>query len=103
MKKTLFWILSAAVLMFVGLKLAGKILWSWWWVFSPWWIPAAAYVLLVVVNLCYMTYQYRHNEKFRKAMDDYRRLRSQSTTTLAERLEEMKQQAMKMQRKEGRP
>ena len=25
-------------LLFVGLKLAGQIDWSWWWVTSPWWI-----------------------------------------------------------------
>jgi hypothetical protein len=24
--------------LFIGLKLVGSITWSWWWVFSPFWI-----------------------------------------------------------------
>ena len=39
MKKKLFYIASALTLMFIGLKLADKIDWSYWWVFSPVWIP----------------------------------------------------------------
>ncbi len=39
------------LLLFIGLKLAGIIHWSWWWVFAPIWIPAglAAIVTLIVV------------------------------------------------------
>lgn len=36
---TLF--LELLFLLFLGLKLADKIDWSWWWVFSPLWIPVA--------------------------------------------------------------
>ena len=36
---TLF--LELLFLLFLGLKLANKIDWSWWWVFSPLWIPVA--------------------------------------------------------------
>lgn len=34
--------------LFIGLKLAGIIDWSWWWVLSPFW-GAAAFLLLVFV------------------------------------------------------
>jgi len=34
-------------IMFAALKLAGFIDWSWWWVFSPFWLPAAV-VLFVM-------------------------------------------------------
>lgn len=34
---------------FVVLKLCGVIEWSWWWVLSPFWIPLAVVVLLVVI------------------------------------------------------
>jgi hypothetical protein len=33
-------------LLFITLKLLGKIDWSWWWVLSPFWIP-----LLVVATI----------------------------------------------------
>lgn len=31
--------LELLFLLFLGLKLADKIDWSWWWVFAPIWIP----------------------------------------------------------------
>jgi membrane protein YdbS with pleckstrin-like domain len=40
---------SALAVLFVGLKLAHVITWSWWWVLAPWWIPAALGVALVFV------------------------------------------------------
>jgi hypothetical protein len=33
---------------FVVLKLLGKIAWSWWWVFSPLWIPPAIIVAVLL-------------------------------------------------------
>ena len=33
--------LPALALLFIYLKLTGTIAWSWWWVLSPIWIPAA--------------------------------------------------------------
>ena len=32
---------SLITVLFVGLKLCGKIDWSWWWVLSPLWLPFA--------------------------------------------------------------
>jgi putative FmdB family regulatory protein len=36
------WFAGALFLMFLGLKLAHIIDWSWWWVFAPLWGPLAA-------------------------------------------------------------
>lgn len=33
-------------ILFIGLKLAGFIQWSWWWVLSPIWIPIAVAAVL---------------------------------------------------------
>lgn len=44
--------LELLFLLFLGLKLAGKIDWSWWWVFAPLWIPlalAGAMIILAVL------------------------------------------------------
>ncbi len=37
------------VLLFIGLKLAGLITWSWWWVLSPLWIAFAIGFSIAVV------------------------------------------------------
>lgn len=34
---------------FIILKLTGVISWSWWWVLSPIWIPAAIAIVLLVL------------------------------------------------------
>lgn len=41
--------LGALALLFIGLKLAGIITWSWVWVLAPLWIPLAVVILLCVV------------------------------------------------------
>jgi hypothetical protein len=33
----------------VGLKLAGLLEWSWWWVLSPIWIPICVVLVIVVL------------------------------------------------------
>ena len=38
--------LDGLTLVFIGLKLAKVIDWSWWWVFSPMWIPI---VLILII------------------------------------------------------
>ena len=37
------------LLLFIGLKLTGAIGWSWWWVFSPVWIPLVILILIFLV------------------------------------------------------
>ncbi len=41
--------IDGLLLLFIGLKLAGVIAWSWWWVFAPVWIPLL--VLSVVLGI----------------------------------------------------
>lgn len=41
---------SLLFLLFLGLKLSNHIDWSWWWVFSPIWIP---FVLVVSVMILF--------------------------------------------------
>lgn len=40
---------TVLVAIFVVLKLTHVIDWSWWWVFSPWWIGLAIVVAILVV------------------------------------------------------
>jgi hypothetical protein len=42
------------LVLFVGFKLSGIIDWSWWWVLSPLWIPAAIGVTALAVYLAMM-------------------------------------------------
>ena len=44
---------GALTLIFITLKLLGKIAWSWWWVLSPLWIPPlfAIAIFLVIIIL----------------------------------------------------
>lgn len=43
--------LGALAILFIGLKLAGLISWSWWWVLAPLWIGFAVMVSIVVIVL----------------------------------------------------
>ena len=37
-------------IVFVVLKLLGKINWSWWWVLSPIWISVGLFVLVILIG-----------------------------------------------------
>ena len=87
MRKFCCYILSALTLMFVGLKLADKIDWSWWWIFSPIWIT----VIIAVVTLL-VAFEYKHSKQFREAVDFRRKINQRKNMTLAERIAEMKKQ-----------
>lgn len=41
-------IFTITFLIFMTLKLAGAITWSWWWVTAPIWIPFSLGVLLMI-------------------------------------------------------
>ena len=41
--------LSLLTILFIGLKLAGVITWSWWWVLSPLWIGFLAALLIGII------------------------------------------------------
>lgn len=36
-------------ILFIALKLLGKIDWSWWWVLSPLWITAAFVIVILII------------------------------------------------------
>ena len=40
-------------LVFLILKLCDVIAWSWWWIFSPLWIPAAIILLGTIASYIY--------------------------------------------------
>jgi uncharacterized protein (DUF983 family) len=42
--------LTLLLVLFIGLKLAGIIAWSWWWVMAPMWIPLVI-VLPIIIYL----------------------------------------------------
>lgn len=42
---------SALALVFITLKLLGKIDWSWWWILSPLWIPLLIAGIVVIIVL----------------------------------------------------
>lgn len=39
-------------IIFITLRLLGKIDWSWWWVLSPLWISAILFIVILLVVLC---------------------------------------------------
>jgi hypothetical protein len=42
-------ICGATFIVFLVLKLLGKIDWSWWWVISPLWIPLSIVLIILAV------------------------------------------------------
>lgn len=44
---------------FLTLRLAGVVSWSWWWVTSPLWIVAAIIVAITILYVAVFTYRYR--------------------------------------------
>ena len=42
-------IITILLVIFIVLKLTGNILWSWWWVLSPYWLPCAAIAVVVAI------------------------------------------------------
>lgn len=50
--------LELLLLLFIALKLLGKITWSWWWVLSPMWIPVLLALIILVVALVWMGVAY---------------------------------------------
>ena len=92
MRQFCYYILSALTLMFVGLKLADKIDWSWWWVFSPIWITVIIAVLVSLSVTLLVAFEYKHSKQFREAFDFRRKISQRKNMTFAERIAEMKKQ-----------
>lgn len=51
MKINIFLVLT---ILFVVLKLINAITWSWWWIFSPLWIPLC--IFIVLIGIIYQLY-----------------------------------------------
>ena len=96
MNRIIVLLLGLTTLMFVGLKLAKVIVWSWFLVFSPVLLPIIFWICLVVIARCYLIYQYKHDEEFHRAIDACRELKKRGEMTLADRLKEMKEEQHKL-------
>ena len=42
---------GALTILFIALKLLGKISWSWWWVLSPIWILSSIFSLILLISI----------------------------------------------------
>lgn len=45
---------SVVFIVFLTLKLAKVITWSWWWVTSPLWLMAIVILLSIIVTVCFL-------------------------------------------------
>ena len=56
--------LSILCLIFITLKLTGYIVWSWWWVLAPIWIPISIIlVVFVIVGMPYVAENKKTNKE----------------------------------------
>lgn len=46
-------------ILFIGLKLAGYIGWSWLWVLSPLWIPVVVFLSITIISFLCLMYKVR--------------------------------------------
>ena len=44
---------GALTLLFIGLKLGGVIMWSWWWVLSPIWISLIIILIIIAIVIVF--------------------------------------------------
>jgi len=70
-------ILEVLLVVFVVLKLTGNIDWSWWWVTSPFWIPAGLAVgiflpLILLGTVRVFTAKRRQNKNLSKQWEEMR-------------------------------
>lgn len=56
---------AVVFIVFLSLKCARVISWSWWWVTSPLWILAAITVLLTLIYMAVFRYRYRKYKKYK--------------------------------------
>ncbi len=50
--------LGLLTIVFIVLKLLGKITWSWLWVLAPMWIPISlAIVIFIILGICYVCFK----------------------------------------------
>jgi uncharacterized integral membrane protein len=55
-------------LIFLVLKLTNVISWSWWWVFSPIWIPLILVLIgCAMIGLAHLIEEHNNNKKYGKS------------------------------------
>lgn len=57
--------LGLLTIVFIVLKLIGKISWSWWWILSPSWIPIIIAILVFLIYIFYLVGKKRKSENRR--------------------------------------
>lgn len=69
------WFLTALLLMFIGLRAARVIDWSWWWVLAPFWVPLAMWLVcflpLLVYHALFETEAERNRRRLSTAINRY--------------------------------
>ncbi len=50
-------------MVFLTLRVAGVIYWSWWWVTSPLWIVAAIIMAITILYVAVFTYHYHKHKR----------------------------------------
>lgn len=61
--------IGSLTIVFITLKLLGKITWSWWWVLSPIWITTIFVVVVLVIIGLWMSNKKYFKAKFRKIVN----------------------------------
>lgn len=56
------------VIIFLILKLTNNIDWSWWWIFSPYWIPVISFISIMIITV-FISLIYMANTG--KSMDEF--------------------------------
>jgi hypothetical protein len=87
---------SLLLVAFIVLKLCNVISWSWWWVLSPVWIPAAI-ALIAYCGLGVIWLKHRKNPKVKDIINRERKYKSKWD----ERMEQMRAAKEKMQKSES--
>ena len=58
--------LGMLAILFIGVKLAGVISWSWWWVLAPIWMPTAIALGVAAVAFLLLVLSTRGNKRRRR-------------------------------------
>lgn len=58
--------LGALALVFIVMKLLGKIDWSWWWVLCPMWILPSLFIVSFTIYYIYREIKHKRNVSKRK-------------------------------------
>lgn len=69
-------VVSILQIIFIVLKLTGNLNWSWWWVFSPIWIPVAIFFVVFAIMFIVVTFLLLFGFKSEELMKYFEDLKS---------------------------